>query len=69
MPKYRVYLIASAETYREVEAEDETEAEDKAFSEEMPTLCAHCSGWGSGPWMELSDSWEVNAVEEIGNSE
>lgn len=70
MTKYRVYLQTVASTVIEVEAEDKDDAYEKAIVQDMPRLCAHCSGWGKSWNMDLSDVWEGDddidkAVEEV----
>jgi hypothetical protein len=70
MPKYRVYLQTVASTVVEVEAEDKYDAIEKATEQDMPTICAQCSGWGKSWNLELGDVWEGDddieqAVEEI----
>ena len=60
MPKYKVYLQTVASTVIEVEAEDKAEAYELATEQEMPTVCAQCSGYGrpGQPSLELGDNWE-----------
>lgn len=70
MPKYRVYLQTVASTVIEVEAEDKNEAYELAVDQDMPTICAQCSGWGGRQNLELGDVWEGDddiekAVEEV----
>ena len=72
MPKYRVYLETVASTVVEVEAENKDAAYEAALDEEMPRICAQCSGWGGRRNLELGDEWGVpqgqstdEAVEEI----
>jgi hypothetical protein len=70
MTKYRVYLQTVASTVIEVEAEDKNEAYEIAADQDMPRICAQCSGWGSDQNLELGDVWEGDddiekAVEEV----
>jgi hypothetical protein len=71
MPKYRVYLQAVASTSIEVEAADKDEAYELATSGDLPTICAHCSGWGRSQNLDLSEVWEIpgddveQGVEEV----
>lgn len=58
MPKYEVYFKNYASSSVTVEAEDETEAFEKAFEEfTYPNICAQCSGWGRDWYLELGE-WE-----------
>jgi hypothetical protein len=60
MAKYRVYYEVVASASIEVEADDPTEAMDKAddMFDIGPSLCAHCAlGLGSGPAIDLG-GWE-----------
>lgn len=73
MPKYRVYLETVASTTVEIEADDKDAAYEAALSEDMPTLCAHCSGMGQGRGMDMAGDWDLprgmsvdESVEEIG---
>lgn len=59
MPKYTVYLQTAASTSVHVEAENADAALDAAYEEEMPRICAQCSGWGGGPQLDLGDEWDV----------
>ena len=54
MSKYRVPIQTLVTAYVTVEAEDETEAIDKAF-DKVPYLCAQCSGWGQEHSMDLGE--------------
>jgi hypothetical protein len=62
MPEYVVYFRTVASTAVRVEADDEDEAVEAAF-EELPHLCAQCSGWGQragvelGDWQTLDEPW------------
>lgn len=58
MPKYRVFLAAVANGSVEVEASDEEEAVELVFQEELPWICAQCSGWGRSYSMDLGE-WEL----------
>ena len=63
MAEYIVHLKTSAFTNVKVEADTVSEAIDKAVDAEMPTLCAHCSGWNEwDPPLELNEEWEVDIV-------
>lgn len=70
MPKYRVWLTTPAEAAIEVEVPDSvTDPEDildAAYEGDMPTLCAHCSGWNDSYSLGLGEAWEP--VEEAGSS-
>lgn len=59
MPKFTVYLKTNAETSVTVEAEDKDEAEEKALNQDMPYICAQCSGWGQKRWLSIGDVWDV----------
>lgn len=72
MAKYRVYLQTVASTVVEVEAENKDAAYEAALSEDMPRICAQCSGWGGRQNLEIGDDWDIpqdqstdEAVEEI----
>lgn len=64
MAKFIVYLTTTASTSVKVDAEDSEDAVEKAYDAGLPTICAQCSGWGSGVGLDLSDVWEVSEVEE-----
>jgi hypothetical protein len=57
MPKYDVYFTTQASGVVTVEADDEEEAREKAWDEELPTLSAKGSGWGE-PWSLELGEWE-----------
>lgn len=57
MAKFRVYVGGNIEAYGTVEAEDKDEAIEKLI-EDIPNLCAGCSGWGRPVGLEINtDSW------------
>lgn len=56
MPKYRVSIPKVVWLTAHVEAEDEELAIEAAY-EIAPSLCAHCSGWGSDEWSVDEDEW------------
>jgi hypothetical protein len=58
MPKYRVDLVTTSSFTIEVEAEDKDEAIEKA-AQEVPGICARCSGWGQDYSLELGDEWDI----------
>ena len=60
MPKYRVYLQTVASTTIEVEADSKDAAIESALDQDMPTICAQCSGWGSDQSLELGDVWDIS---------
>lgn len=59
MPRYVVCLATTASTTVVVDAEDEDAAAESALEGDMPTLCAHCSGWNQPHNLELNDVWDV----------
>ncbi len=75
MPKYAVLYTTTASTIVEVEAQDESDAREKADEQvEYPSVCAHCSGWNArrslnsgielGEWQpgeDPGDVWEIDA--------
>lgn len=63
MTKYRVIMTTGASTVIDVEAESEDEAENAAFNE-VPYICAQCSGFGREAGIELGD-WETEVVEKV----
>jgi hypothetical protein len=68
VPRYRVVFANTRTSSVEVEADDESDAVDKALESEtfqnLPGLCAHCSGWSEkfsvddGAWDVLGDGAE-----------
>jgi hypothetical protein len=64
MATYKVEFKGVAWATDTVEAEDESEAIEKAFAGGFPGLCAHCSGY-SQPWTleitDQADGWDVDA--------
>lgn len=70
MPVYKVYLTATSSATYNVEAEDKYDAEEKVYElYGTPSLCAHCSGWGSSSlglqYVELGEDWEVEGDVEL----
>jgi hypothetical protein len=64
MPKYRVYFTTGASSSVVVEAEDRSDAIDKASDEfAYPSICAQCSGWGQDYSMDLGE-WEPDMSDE-----
>ncbi len=62
MPKFKVEFRAYVFATDTVEAEDESEAAEKAFGNGFPDICAQCSGWGKDYTVAFPDdpaSWEV----------
>lgn len=63
MSRFRVSLVRVDSTSVVVEAEDEEAALAAAFEEDLPSLCAQCSGWGrdvtvdEGEWTTASELW------------
>lgn len=57
--QYRVYLQQMAGTAITVEADSREEAMDKAYDNAPAGLCAHCSGFGSRPGIDLAGDWEI----------
>jgi len=64
---YRIYLQTQAESRVDVEIdssqyEDETELAEAVENEawqELPDICAHCSGWGRKVGLSINqDGWE-----------
>lgn len=63
MPTYQVVLKTGAWFYKTVEAEDEEAAIEVAY-DDVPQLCAQCTGWGDdSATLELGEEWEVDTVE------
>lgn len=65
MAKYRVALQTVATTSIEIEVPDDVtdldEIAELAAGQDMPTICAHCSGmFGHGPSLDMDDAWEVS---------
>lgn len=70
MNKYNVYLTATSSAMYTVEAEDGYDAEEKVYElYGTPSLCAHCSGYGSRSlglqYVELGEDWEVEGNAEL----
>jgi hypothetical protein len=70
MAVYKVYLTTTSSAAYNVEAEDEYEAEEKVYDlYGTPSLCVHCSGWGSNrlglQYVELGEYWEVEGDTEL----
>lgn len=70
MAVYNVWLTATSSAAYKVEAEDPSEAEEKVYElYGTPSLCAHCSGWGSSSlglqYVELGEDWEVEGDAEL----
>lgn len=64
MPTYRVAMSTTASLSIEVEADNETEAEEKAYEEGPRGVCAQCSGWGEKWGLDLGD-FEIDADSEF----
>lgn len=64
MSTYRVVLVTAASTYITVEAASAEEAESLAY-EQVPYVCAQCSGWGQRAGVELGGNWETEEVEQV----
>ena len=58
MTTYNVYLRTYAHTVVTVEADNEDDALEAAITGDLPTICAHCTGYGSSHNLELCDEWE-----------
>ncbi len=69
MAEYRVYLQATAEMAVRVEAEDETEAIDKAYDELPGGVCAQCSGWRQKWNLDIGDFEVSDSTDEFPNPE
>lgn len=54
MPRYAVYLVTTASTVIEVEAEDGEDAIEKAFEQGTPTPC-HQEEFDLGDWTTSSE--------------
>jgi hypothetical protein len=70
MAVYKVYLTATSSALYHVEAEDESEAEEKVYDlYGTPSICAQCSGWGAShlglQYVELGEDWEVDGDVEL----
>lgn len=63
MATYRVFLTTGASTVIEVEADSEEGAETAAW-DELPYVCAQCSGWGRRAGIEVGD-WETDSIEKV----
>jgi len=67
--KYRIYMETTASTAITVEVADDLdddEARDAAIDaayENLPDLCARCSGWGQAAGIELSE-WDLEEGED-----
>lgn len=57
MPKYRLIYETKAWFYIDIEAKDEDTAVEEGY-QEIPEICAQCSGWGRSYSLELGDEWE-----------
>ncbi len=55
MAKYRVYMVAVVETAVDVEAEDEIEAVELAYGQDLPGLNISNRGMDMGEWATASD--------------
>ncbi len=76
MSKYTVYMVTTASTWVEIEADSPEEAEEALWAgQHSPGLCAQCTS-GPGGWgrksdrggVELTGDWEVQSVvDEEGN--
>lgn len=66
MTRYRVPIQTLITAYVTVEADDPTDALDKAFDGRTPSLCAQCSGRGQSYSMDLGE-WGVDGfkVEDL----
>ena len=74
--KYRVHFHTGASASITVEVPDDFDGDEYDAREhaieiayaDLPTLCAHCSGWGQKAGIELGE-WEVDegddAVSEV----
>lgn len=63
MPKYAVTLETIANVTIEVDAEDESDAFEKAFEEVPSEVCAQCSGWGNGYSLDLGE-WDIPKADD-----
>lgn len=65
MTEYIGYFSTGASVAVVIEADSLEEAEEK-FEEfdDLPTLCASCSGWGQKPGITLGD-WEPDGSVEV----
>jgi hypothetical protein len=66
--KYRVWGYLTMGAYAEVEAENETEAREKAGQLGTPSLCHQCAdaGGGDGTWqLNEFDDPPDDAVQEV----
>lgn len=59
---FTVYLSTGAHTVVTVMATDAEQAAEFAYQDDLPTICAQCSGWGRDVNLELGDDWEVTEV-------
>jgi hypothetical protein len=63
MPKYQVSMPKVIWLTIDIEAEDETEAQEKAW-EEAPSFCAQCTGWGREWSIDDDNTWgDVPGIE------
>jgi hypothetical protein len=58
--RYVVHLTTTASTSVVVEAENKADAIEQAACGDLPTLCAHCAGFGQeGRSLDLSGEWDA----------
>lgn len=62
--KYRVWFSSVASSSVVVEADDASEAREKAEGEfPHPSICAKCAGWGEKYSMDLGE-WELDESDD-----
>lgn len=66
MPKYAVHLKTGAWTTVYVDAEDAEQAAELVWEQDLPWVCAQCSGWGAHghTGLEIGD-WDLDNDDEI----
>jgi hypothetical protein len=65
MPKYQVSMPKVIWLTIDVEADNEEQAQEKAWDEAPGSICAQCTGWGSEGWsIDDDNAWgDVPGIE------
>lgn len=69
MAEFRIFFNTTASTSVAVEADDFDTAVDLAWEEVPTNVCAHCSGWGGGPGIELAGEWDPDETVYVRDGE
>lgn len=69
MPNFTVYFEGHADAYVRVEAEDISEAIDKAYDQVPYGVCAQCSGYGQNWGLDISDEMTASSVRDNATDE